>query len=376
MIYLDAATTLKPSDDIVSRAKNALENAWGNVSGTHGISREAKNLLEAARENVSIVCGVTPENILFPSGATDALNIVIQGYKRSHADAKIFCTKIEHDAVYKTCEALDAKFINVDEQGRVKTEELEEIHSGDLVCVMAVNNETGVVQDLESIANIVHEKGALLLVDAVQSFYAYDAKTICDLADYAVFSGHKLGSLQGVGMLMIKNRKSISSLMYGGSQEWELRPGTTRAYLCDSFSNVFGNKFDEQNRENEISYVKKLRDDFENMIKDEISDVVINSCDADRSAHISSIRFTDIESQMMVAMLDEQGICVSKGSACASGASTPSHVLMAMNLSEDEALSTIRISFSKDNTDEEVRIAVQKIAECVENLRSFKMVAN
>lgn len=374
MIYLDAATTLKPSQAVILRAKNALENSWGNVSGTHQISRDAKNLLEEARENCSNVCGVSPENIVFTSGATDALNIVIQGFARAQKDANIFCSTIEHDAVYKTCKSLHANFIEVNELGEVKIDQLYQVSVGDLVCVMATNNETGVLQDLEIIANLVHEKGAFLLVDAVQSLYSFEAKSICDIADYAVFSGHKLGSLQGVGMLMIKNRKSISSLMYGGSQEWELRPGTTPAYLCDSFSNVFSKSFEFSNRAAKLAHVENLRDDFETKITKQINDVIINSQKANRSAHISSIRFLNIESQMLVAMLDERGVCISKGSACASGASTPSHVLKAMNMTDDEALSTIRISFSSDNTTQEVDLAVEKIVECVENLRAFKMV--
>ena len=128
-------------------------------------------------------------------------------------------------------------------------------------------------------------------------------------------------------MLVIKDRKSVVPLMFGGSQEWELRPGTTPAYLCDSFAGIFASKYESEKRKQEIEYVGSLREKFETLISKAIDNIEFNSGDVKRSAHVSSVRFNDIESQLLVTMLDENGVCVSKGSACASGASTPSRVL-------------------------------------------------
>jgi cysteine desulfurase len=379
VIYLDAATTLAPNNVVIERAQEFLENSWGNVSGGHAISRKAKSKLESAREEVANVCGVQPDNIVFTSGATDALNIVIQGFARnveSGSKSRILCSNGEHDAVKKTCDYLGDKTIDVinldiDSNGSLILDQLDAVNAGDLVCVMAVSNETGIIYDIEAISNIVRQKGAFLLIDAVQSYYAFEASAVCELADYIVFSGHKLGGLQGVGMLVIKDRKSVVPLMFGGSQEWELRPGTTPAYLCDSFAGIFASKYESEKRKQEIEYVGSLREKFETLISKAIDNIEFNSGDVKRSAHVSSVRFNDIESQLLVTMLDENGVCVSKGSACASGASTPSRVLTSMGLSEHEALSTIRASFSSQNSETEIVNAVEKIVDCVNKLRSF-----
>ena len=376
MIYLDAATTLEPNKDLIAQAKTYLDHSWGNVSGSHSISRMAKSGLEVARENVAKTCGVSPDNIVFTSGASDALNIVIQGFDRKHKDAKIFCSTTEHDAVKKTCDFVNEEkenviYLKVDSQGQINIDDLDQVDKGDLVCLMATNNETGVAQDIESASKIIHEKEAFLLIDAVQSYYSFNASQICEYGDYAVFSGHKLGGLQGIGLLVIKDRKSISSLMFGGSQEWELRPGTTPSFLCDSFSKTFVSKYAQVNREYEISIVNKLNEILTKLLSLSIENIEFNSCCAKKSPHINSVRFSDIEAQMLVTMLDDKGICVSKGSACASGASTPSRVLTSMGMDQKDALSTIRISLSSKNTEEELVEAVNIISECIKTLRSF-----
>lgn len=376
MIYLDAATTLEPNKDLIAQAKTYLDHSWGNVSGSHSISRMAKSGLEVARENVAKTCGVSPDNIVFTSGASDALNIVIQGFDRKHKDAKIFCSMTEHDAVKKTCDFVNEEkenviYLKVDSQGQINIDDLDQVDKGDLVCLMATNNETGVAQDIESASKIIHEKEAFLLIDAVQSYYSFNASQICEYGDYAVFSGHKLGGLQGIGLLVIKDRKSISSLMFGGSQEWELRPGTTPSFLCDSFSKTFVSKYAQVNREHEISIVNKLNEILTKLLSLSIENIEFNSCCAKKSPHINSVRFSDIEAQMLVTMLDDKGICVSKGSACASGASTPSRVLTSMGMDQKDALSTIRISLSSKNTEEELVEAVNIISECIKTLRSF-----
>ena len=358
VIYLDAATTLAPNNVVIERAQEFLENSWGNVSGGHAISRKAKSKLESAREEVANVCGVQPDNIVFTSGATDALNIVIHGSARKTCD-------------YLGDKTIDVINLDIDSNGSLILDQLDAVNAGDLVCVMAVSNETGIIYDIEAISNIVRQKGAFLLIDAVQSYYAFEASAVCELADYIVFSGHKLGGLQGVGMLVIKDRKSVVPLMFGGSQEWELRPGTTPAYLCDSFAGIFASKYESEKRKQEIEYVGSLREKFETLISKAIDNIEFNSGDVKRSAHVSSVRFNDIESQLLVTMLDENGVCVSKGSACASGASTPSRVLTSMGLSEHEALSTIRASFSSQNSETEIVNAVEKIVDCVNKLRSF-----
>lgn len=379
MIYLDAAATLPTSNDVRDRIVQVLDQNWGNVSGAHEMSRNAKNVLELAREKTAIICEVNPDNIVFTSGATEALNLAIQGYIKAHKDVKIFCSEIEHPAAYKTVQALEAAgadvtYIGVNNQGELNVSQLDDVSQDDLVCIMAVNNEIGVVNDIESIAKKVHDKGGMLIVDAAQSFYSYIPSQITKEADFTVFSGHKLGTPQGVGALVIKKRSLIEPLVYGGSQEWELRPGTTPAFLCDSFAYVF--ERENNTRESAISNVELCRDAFINGIARSLDNISFNAKEAKRSPHIVSVNFHGIESQVLVTMLDSKGLCVSKGSACASGATTPSRVMLAIGNEVEGMQSTLRFSFSRNTSLEEVDQAIEIVSQCVNQLRSFETVGS
>lgn len=378
MIYLDAAATIKTRDDVVARMKTTMDSSWGNVSGAHSISRQAKNLLELARETSAHHCNVSPDSIVFTSGATEALNLVIQGYARKNPNARFFVSQTEHPAIIETGEFLvstgrDVTFIPVDENGCVDISVIEQVQFGDLVSVMAVNNETGVIQDVEGVARIAHERGALVLVDAVQSLYSFTPSEITMNADFAVFSSHKWGGPQGVGVVAVSKRSQLEPLIFGGTQEWELRPGTTPAYLCDALSYTMTQAL--STREIDSEHCTKIRDHAEKLIDENITGSAIHSRNTQRSPHIISVRIADIEAQMLVVMLDERGVCVSRGSACASGATTPSPVLVAMGIDGKDATSTIRLSFSSTTTIEEVTIAVDVIAQCVDQLRNNEMAS-
>lgn len=378
MIYLDAATTVPTTSSVRDRISYTLENTWGNVSGAHSVSRDAKNVLESARENCAGILGVAPDNVVFTSGATEAINIVLQGYCRAHPDARVFYSAIEHPAVTKTVHYLstlgyEAIQLSVDSSGIVNHSELDQVLPGDLVCVMPVNNEIGVVNDVRAIAEIVHTRGGVVLVDCVQSFYSFEPRELCDLSDYAVFSSHKLGGPQGVGLFMIKDRKSINPLSFGGSQEWELRPGTTPAFLVDAFSFVLSHAV--KRRSESIAHLKKCHSLCVRLINEKIPHAKIHASNAIVSPHIVSVDVGDIEAQMLVAMIDAQGVCVSRGSACASGAATPSPVLLALGIDKSQATSTLRLSFHAGTTLDEITQAVDIIAECVGQLQMSKVNA-
>jgi cysteine desulfurase len=198
VIYLDAAATMPVIDGVTTRIAENLESRWGSVSGAHQVSLSAKNLLEEARERIAESLDVAPDSIVFTSGATEALNLVIQGFGRAHPDARIFYSSIEHAAVkeaaeYRKSHGHNIETLSVDNSGQLLLDQLDDISEGDLVCVMPVNNEVGVVNDVEAIAEKVHERGGYLLLDCVQSFYAYEPATMCEIADFVVYSGHKLG---------------------------------------------------------------------------------------------------------------------------------------------------------------------------------------
>lgn len=379
MIYLDAAVTVPTSPETRELISSDLEKTWGNVSGAHSISRQAKNMLEDSRENFAINLGVSPDNIVFTSGATESLNIVIQGYGRAHPNATIFHSAIEHPAVMKPAKYFsehghNVVSLEVDANGVLKFEQLDMVQPGDLVCVMPVNNEIGVINDVIKISEFVHERGALLLTDCVQSFYSFDPKVLSEISDFAVFSSHKLGGPQGVGLLVIKNRKIIHPLSFGGSQEWELRPGTTPAFLISAFSFVFNKAL--QQRAESIAHLEKCQQSCIDELHASISDFEVNAIAVPRSPHIVSINLGNLESQMLVAMIDAKGVCVSRGSACASGASTPSPVLLALGIEKSKATSTLRLSFYPETKENDIIDGVQVIADCVSQLQTKKSVVN
>ncbi len=378
MIYLDAAVTLPTSTDLQDRLVHTLSTTWGNVSGVHQVSRAAKNLLEGSREKCALLADVSPDNIVFTSGSTEALNIAIQGYGRAHPDARIFYSTIEHPAVSKPAQYFgmhghETIALSVDSNGVINTNELEQVQPGDLVCVMPVNNEIGVINDIRILSKIIHERGGLVLLDAVQAFYSFHPQEICELSDFAVFSGHKLGGPPGVGMLFIRDRSSIDPLAFGGSQEWELRPGSTPAFLVDGFAYTLEQALDA--RDEVIVHMKHCQKTCIDAIDQKMHDVNIHARNVKRSPHIVALDVKGIESQMLVAMLDARDVCVSRGSACASGAATPSPVLLALGIDEARATSTIRLSFYHGTTLEEISEAVDIIAECVEQLRSLQKVS-
>lgn len=372
VIYLDAAVTVPTSDEVRDRMSQTLENSWGNVSGAHQVSRQAKNLLESARENFSRNLGIEPDNLIFTSGATESLNIAIQGFGRKHPQACILYSEIEHPAVIKPAQYFaehghDTFALKVNSSGIVDLDQLDRVKEGDLVCVMPVNNEIGVVNDVFEIAEIVHERGGYLLVDCVQSFYAFEPRALCEIADFAVFSSHKLGGPQGVGLLVIKDRKLIDPLSFGGSQEWEIRPGTTPAYLIDAFDFVFDKAI--KDRDETIAYISECKKVCLEELSKNLEDIKVHASDVKTSPHIVSVDINGLEAQMLVAMIDAQGVCVSRGSACASGASTPSPVLLAIGIEKSKATSTLRLSFHAETKIEDIVKGVEIISNCASQLR-------
>jgi cysteine desulfurase len=372
VIYLDAAATVATNEETRSYMASIMETKWGSVSGAHSISRRAKNQLEEAREAFAKCVGVAPDNVVFTSGATESLNLIVQGYFRAHSDARLFVSSVEHDAVFQLAlylekQGRDVTYLPVNNDGQLDLSALDNVHPDDLVCVMGVNNVIGTIYDVAVIAEKVHANGGRLLVDAVQCFYALHPRDVSTVADYAVFSGHKLGAPGGVGALTIKDRKTIENVSYGGKQEWELRPGSTPLYLCDTMVHVFQDVL--EHRDAAITHLQHLQKICEQRI-DAMDDATINGRDSKRSPHIVSINFHDIESQMLVVMADENGVCISRGSACASGASQPSHVLLALGMNEQETQSVVRLSFSPSTTVEEVEAGLDIIEHCVQKLRA------
>lgn len=366
MAYLDhnATSPLRPE------AQAAMERAFavgGNPSSIHLAGRAARSVIEDARENVAALVGAHPQEVVFTSGGTEANALALWGAVRgaTNADARVtrlFASKIEHDSVLKTTDAISERFagvrntaIPVGANGVVDVDALRALlmegKGRALVSVMAANNETGVIQPLDKIADIAKENGALLHVDAIQACgkIAVDPGS----ADYLTISAHKLGGPQGVGAVIVAERAPFSALLLGGGQERGLRAGTENVIGIAGF----GAAADVVRRE-DATAVKSLRDRFEAEAHERFPAVVWFGSDAPRLGNTSNFAMPGTNAETVVMALDLDGVMVSSGAACSSGKVRPSQVLKAMGVDEELASAALRVSFGWNSQTTDVDAAL------------------
>jgi len=351
--YLDHAATTPLRDAAFEAFKYAEIEAFANSSGGHSLSRKAKNLLEESREIIANYFGAAPSEVTFTSGGTEADNWIIKSSFHSKLSDKseLITTKIEHEAVLSSAEWVHENgnivhFVSSDSNGVVNTHELlSKVNDNTkLVSVMFANNETGVVQPIKNIIEEVKKinQNILFHSDVVQAvatekidFHKYGI-------DSAAISGHKIGAPKGIGVMFLSSKFKLPSYFHGGKQELERRAGTVNvsgvAALAAAILEL------EKNITQEKMKIDFERNIFEEKLNSEI-DIEIIGKNATRLSHISNIQFKDINSETLMIALDLKGLGVSRGSACASGAQKPSHVLKAMNISKDVINNHLRFSF-------------------------------
>lgn len=374
MIYLDNASTTKPSEAAV-RAMTKSAECFGNPSSLHGLGLEAEKLITESRKKIADKLGVNEKNILFTSGGTEANNTVILGTAtaRHKIGKRLVTSKIEHPSVLEAFYKLEndgfsVDYIDVDSDGRVDLDMLRRCLNTEttLVSIMHVNNETGVVQPIEDIKRIVLEKApnAHFHSDCVQSFGKLDINPKKLGIDMATISAHKIHGFKGTGALYVSDMHMIRPLLFGGEQQNEMRPGTENV----GGILAFGAAADETDTDN--SYILSLR----NMMKErllQIPDVKINGSDEHNSGSILNVSFTGLKAEVLLHALEAKGVYVSTGSACSSHKPQPSHVLEAMGLSKRELEGAIRISFDRSNTYEELERAAGIIEQEAANIRRY-----
>jgi cysteine desulfurase len=367
MIYLDhnATSPLRPEAAVaVTRASQT----GGNPSSVHARGRAARAMVEEAREAVAKLAGARAQDVIFTSGGTEANALALYGavYGALEAEARItriFVSAIEHPAVLANAAAIAERVagvrmaeIPVAVDGIVDVEALRvmlrEGKGRTLVCVMAANNETGVVQPLDQIAKHVRDAGALLLVDAVQAAgkipLAFDA-------DYLVMSGHKIGALEGVGALIVKDGAPLSPLVAGGGQERGKRGGTQNLVGIASF----GAAASVAVTLGDMARQTALRDRFESELTRRWPQTVVFGAKAPRLGNTSNFAIPGVTAETALMALDLDGICVSSGAACSSGKVRASHVLTAMGVADDLASGAMRVSFgwNSEDTDPDAMLA-------------------
>lgn len=377
-IYLDNNATTHPLPEVISTINEVVNGYYGNPSSPHTLGTEARGIIRSAREQTASFFDCEESSIIFTSGASEGNNTVLQSILGWRGKPKtILTTKVEHKSILQTCDFLETQgssiyYCTIQEDGLIDLEAFVKILTENDISLVSVgwaNNETGVIQPMEDIIRISKNAGALVHTDGVQIVGKFPVNLKEINVDFFTFSGHKVHALQGIGGIYAKEKKLLRSLIWGGDQETDKRAGTENLVGIASLGAAL--KLRTKKLDDSIQYMKKLRDIFEQNIISLIGDVEINGNTENRLVNTTNIRFKGVDGRALLAQLDISGIICSQASACTSQRPEPSYVLKEMGLTEDEAFSSIRFSFSVENKITDVENAVTIIEEKVKHLRKF-----
>ncbi len=374
-IYLDHAATTPLSDNVLKKMTPYFTEVFGNADSPHAAGRKAIGAVDTARDSVAALLGAKPSEIYFTSGGTEADNWAVIGgayAQKRQGKTHVIVSAIEHHAVLYAAEKLrgegfEVTYLPVNEGGMVELNALKAAITEDtgLVAVMYANNETGVVQPIKELADIAHAHGALFFTDAVQAapYISLDVKAL--QVDMLSFSAHKFYGPKGCGVLYIKSGVKIERFVGGGEQERGLRGGTTNVPAVVGLAAALEENTATMYEMNE--HISHLRTVFLEEVS-AVEGVSVNG-KGEQVPSVLNLRVEGVQNVDLLYNLDLKGIYIAVGSACASGSIAPSHVLLAMGLSEKEAKESVRISFGKNNTVEECMQAARIFKETVEKLR-------
>ena len=375
-IYFDHSATTPIHAEVLGAMMSLFANHFGNPSSSHYEGRFARKAIEAARRQVSALIGADPSEIVFTGGGTEADNLAVLGSAFAQRDGKkhLIASAIEHPAVELACRHLAelgfaVTFLPVDGEGRVHPDEVRRAITGQtfLITVMHANNEVGTIQPLREIGAIARERGIRFHTDAVQSIGKIPV-AVADLrVDLLSIAGHKIYGPKGTGALYVRNGATLLPIRFGGHQERALRSGTENVPGIVGLGKAC--EITLRDLKTQRTHLQKLRDGLETRIRAEISDIRINGHPSERLPHLSSVSFAGVSGEVLVRALDLRGIAVSSGSACAAGQTGISPVLAALCVPKEFAAGTVRFSFGRDNTEEELDRAVPILKALVERQR-------
>lgn len=345
-----------------------LTEHFGNPSGAHSLARRAKQAVEESRDVMAEVLGCRPNEVVFTSGGTEADNLAVLGARR---DGTVVCSAIEHDAVLAAARSVEHRIAAATPAGRIDLDALASVldESVTLVSVMLVNNEVGTVQPLEEVADLVATRApnAVLHTDAVAAFPWIDVASVAHCARLVSITAHKFGGPKGVGALIARDA-NLQARQIGGGQERGLRSGTLN--VAGIVGMATAARITADTRTATARRVARLRDGLADGLIESVPGCVETVDRADQVPGNCHVRIDGVENEALLFLLDEAGICASAGSACASGATTPSHVLTAMGLSNSEALSSIRFTLGHTTTEDEIDLALKAVPDAVRRLRN------
>ena len=378
LIYLDNAATTKTAPEVVEAMLPYFTENYGNPSSVYSFASKNKEAITKQREVIADALGAKKEEIYFTGGGSEsdnwALKATAEAYKAQ--GNHIITTKIEHHAILHTAEYLakqgyEITFVDVDENGVVKLEDLKAAirPTTILISVMFANNEIGTIQPIREIGAIAHENGILFHTDAVQAFGQVPINVDEYNIDMLSASGHKLNGPKGIGFLYIRKGLKLKSFVHGGAQERKRRAGTENVPGIVGIGTATARAM--RTMEERTSKEKELRDYLIGRVLDEIPYVKLNGHPEKRLPNNANFSFRFIEGESLLIMLDMKGICGSSGSACTSGSLDPSHVLLAIGLPHEIAHGSLRLTLSEEITKEDIDYTVEALKEIVAQLRSM-----
>ena len=370
-VYLDNAATTPLDPEVIKEMCKVMENTYGNPSSIHAQGREARTLIEKSRKTVANLLGTSPSEIFFTSSGTEADNMAIRCGIIDHGIKHAITSRIEHHAVIHTFEALEKagviklSFVNVDAKGNIDYDHLETLlknNERSFVSIMHANNEIGTLSDMERIGDLCETYNAIYHCDTVQTMghYKHDLSKL--KAHFVVCSAHKLHGPKGVGFLHINHRIKIKPLIYGGAQERNMRGGTENIYGVVGLAKALEMAYAEMEQHQE--HIQGLKNYMKNQLVESIPGIEFNGeTDPDKSLYtVLNVSFPEMEmADMLLFNLDIAGISASGGSACSSGSDIGSHVLTAIGTNPSRP--SVRFSFSKYTTKEEIDFTVAKVKE-------------
>jgi cysteine desulfurase len=372
--YLDHAATTPMRPEAVDAMLPWLTTEFGNPSGSHAVSRRARQAVDEARETVAECLGCEPGEVVFTSGGTEADNLAIAGVVGAQRGAAV-CPATEHHAVLHAVEAVGGRVVAVGADGVVDLEALKAaLAPGDVavVSVMLANNEVGTVQPLHDVAEVIKRVAptAALHTDAVQAFAWLDVASMARPAQLVSVAAHKFGGPKGVGALVVRSGVSLEPVMRGGGQERDRRSGTHNVAGIVGMGAAM--QATVSGRLETAPKIAALRARLADRIVAEVEGAVeTGGADgrARRLPNICHVRLAGVESEALLVVLDDAGVCASAGSACASGAIEPSHVLAAMGIDRPSALSSLRLSLGWPTTEADIDAAAAAVIAAVAQLR-------
>lgn len=376
IVYLDNAATTKISDKVIEEMTKSFSENYGNPSSVHSLGQRAKSAVERARHIITQNLKIETTEIVFTSGGAEGNNLAIRGFLKANNDKgkHIITSKIEHSTILKTFEQLEnegyeVSYIGVDENGVIDIEKLKQELRKDtaLVSIMFVNNETGVIQQIKEIGEILAERNIFFHTDAVQAIGKLKILPKELKIGALTATAHKFYGPKGAGFVFIDKKYSLEKEIWGGSQERNRRAGTENVHgilgLGVALEEVYENLEEMSEKE------EKLQTYLENKLKTEIvklgKKIKINGEKGNRIKTTTNVYIEGVDIQMLLVALDLRGICISGGSACMSGSLENSHVLKAMGLTHEELKGSFRISIGKDTTIEEIDYFVENLIEVI-----------